>query len=154
METMTPMDKVCAIITDEMAVKQAVHYDEPADTIKGFEDLGKSHRSPFVANYASAFMFEYEYRAVATGLMFNNSEKTNCEHDLDNFLLQFSTYASQESPQMFPQLRCSWEECYEAHCLALQLFYSQLPQVEFITGSFIQVCIKGGILSHWTGLHL
>ncbi|CAL8242049.1 unnamed protein product [Merluccius merluccius] len=100
METMTPMDKVCAIITDEKALKQSVHYDEPADTIKGFEDLGKSHRSPFVANYASAFMFEYEYRAVATGLMFNNSEKTNCEQDLDIFLLQFSTYASQESPQV------------------------------------------------------
>ena len=44
--------------------------------------------------------FECEYRAVATGLMFNNSEKTNCEQDLDTFLLQFSTYTSQESPQV------------------------------------------------------
>ena len=44
--------------------------------------------------------FKCEYRAVATGLMFNNSEKTNCEQDLDTFLLQFSTYASQESPQV------------------------------------------------------
>lgn len=42
--------------------------------------------------------FECEYRAVATGLMFSNSEKTNCEQDLDMFLLQFSAYASQESP--------------------------------------------------------
>ena len=62
METMTPRDKVCAIITDEMALKQAVHYDEPADTIKGFEDLGKSHRSPFVANYASAYMVRGLFR--------------------------------------------------------------------------------------------
>ncbi|RXN21116.1 THAP domain-containing [Labeo rohita] len=43
--------------------------------------------------------FECEYRAVATGLMFSNSEKTNCEQDLDALLLQFSTYASHESPQ-------------------------------------------------------
>ncbi|RXN08545.1 Transposable element P [Labeo rohita] len=44
--------------------------------------------------------FECEYRAVATGLMFSNSEKTNCEQDLDALLLQFSTYASHESPQV------------------------------------------------------
>ncbi len=44
--------------------------------------------------------FECEYRAVATGLMFSNSEKTNCEQDLDTLLLQFSTYASHESPQV------------------------------------------------------
>lgn len=62
METMTPRDKVCAIITDEMSLKQAVHYDEPADRVKGFEELGKSHRSSFVANYASAFMVRSLYR--------------------------------------------------------------------------------------------
>lgn len=42
--------------------------------------------------------FECEYRAVATGLMFKNSEKTNCEEDLDTFLLQVNTFTeSQES---------------------------------------------------------
>ncbi|XP_073725539.1 uncharacterized protein [Misgurnus anguillicaudatus] len=39
METTNPMDKVCAIITDEMSLKQAVHYNESADRIEGFEDL-------------------------------------------------------------------------------------------------------------------
>jgi len=42
--------------------------------------------------------FECEYWAVATGLMFNNSEKTNCEQDLDTLLLQFSICLPGESP--------------------------------------------------------
>ncbi|XP_033502419.2 uncharacterized protein LOC117269502 [Epinephelus lanceolatus] len=56
MENTKPMDKVCAIITDKMSIKEAVHYNESADKVEGFEDLGKGQRSPYVANYASAFM--------------------------------------------------------------------------------------------------
>jgi len=50
------MDKVCAIITDDMSLKQAVPYNESADRIEGFEDFGRGQRTPHVANYASAFM--------------------------------------------------------------------------------------------------
>eukprot|EP00064_Thunnus_orientalis_P010920 superscaffoldBa00001524_g10949 len=58
-------------------------------------------------------LFECEYQAVATGLMFNNSERTNCEQDLDTFLLQFSTYASQESPHVIIDTEpISAEHCY------------------------------------------
>lgn len=56
METTETVDKVCAIITDEMSVKQAVHYDEFAERIKGFEDFGKDQRTSHVACHASAFM--------------------------------------------------------------------------------------------------
>lgn len=45
METTKPMDKVCAIITDEMSLKQAVHYNESADRIEGFEDFGRDRKS-------------------------------------------------------------------------------------------------------------
>ncbi|CAM4574539.1 unnamed protein product [Leuciscus chuanchicus] len=56
METNKPIDKLCAIITDEMSLKEALHYDEAADRVEGFEDFGRGQRTPYVANYASAFM--------------------------------------------------------------------------------------------------
>lgn len=57
--------------------------------------------------------FECEYQAVATWLMFNNSEENNCEQDLDTFLLLFSTYASQKSPQVSSDTeQISAENCY------------------------------------------
>lgn len=56
METIKPIDKLCAIITDEMSLKEALHYDEAADRVEGFEDFGRGQRTPYVANYASAFM--------------------------------------------------------------------------------------------------
>ncbi|KAL0146898.1 hypothetical protein M9458_057837 [Cirrhinus mrigala] len=45
METTKPVDKICAIITDEISLKQAVHYNEPADRIEGFEDFGRGQRT-------------------------------------------------------------------------------------------------------------
>ncbi len=51
-----PIDKLCAIVTDEMSLKEAVHYNEAADRVEGFEDFGKGQRTPYVANYTSAFM--------------------------------------------------------------------------------------------------
>ncbi|KAL0161347.1 hypothetical protein M9458_045072, partial [Cirrhinus mrigala] len=56
METTKPIDKLCAIVTDEMSLKEAVHYNEAADRVEGFEDFGKGQRTPYVANYASGFM--------------------------------------------------------------------------------------------------
>ncbi len=56
METTKPIDKLCAIITDEMSLKEAVHYNEAADRVEGFEDFGKGQRTPYVANYTSALM--------------------------------------------------------------------------------------------------
>ncbi|RXN35516.1 gypsy retrotransposon integrase 1 [Labeo rohita] len=56
METTKPVDKICDIITDEISLKQAVHYNEPVDRIEGFEDFGRGQCTPYVANYASAFM--------------------------------------------------------------------------------------------------
>ncbi len=56
METTKPIDKLCAIVTDEMSLKEAVHYNEAADRVEGFEDFGKGQRTPYVANYTSAFM--------------------------------------------------------------------------------------------------
>ncbi len=56
METTKPIDKLCAIITDEMSLKKPVHYNEAADWVEGFEDFGKGQRTPYVANYTSSFM--------------------------------------------------------------------------------------------------
>lgn len=47
---------VYTIITDGMSLKQTIHYNECADMIEGFEDFSKGQRTPYVANYASAFM--------------------------------------------------------------------------------------------------
>lgn len=54
--------------------------------------------------------FDCEYRTVATGLMFSNSEKMNFEQDLNTLLLQFSTYAFHESPQVIVDPESIMEE--------------------------------------------
>ncbi|RXN38725.1 THAP domain-containing [Labeo rohita] len=41
METTKPIDKLCAIVTDEMSLKEAVHYNEVADRVERFENFGK-----------------------------------------------------------------------------------------------------------------
>lgn len=38
-----------------MSLKEALHYDEAADRVEGFEDFGRGQRTPYVANYASGF---------------------------------------------------------------------------------------------------
>ncbi len=52
---MDSSDKLVVLTSDEMSLKEAVHFDESRDLIQGFEDYGES-RSPNVANHALTFM--------------------------------------------------------------------------------------------------
>lgn len=56
MENARPIDKICAIVTDEMSLKEALHYVEGSDRVEGFEDFGGGQRTHYVANHASVFM--------------------------------------------------------------------------------------------------
>ena len=54
-ESMGDNEKVCVLLSDEMSLKEAVHYDEHKDQIIGFEDLGDM-KDPHIANHALTFM--------------------------------------------------------------------------------------------------
>ena len=53
---MSTEDKLCAVIFDEMAIKECVTYDAERDQIEGYEDFGSMGRSKYVANHALVFM--------------------------------------------------------------------------------------------------
>ena len=55
-DSMPPDDRQCVLIFDEMSIKSNLTYNENADFIEGFEDLGSGGRSQFVANHVLAFM--------------------------------------------------------------------------------------------------
>jgi len=54
-QTMSPTDKLCSLVFDEMIIKEAVSYNLRADQVEGFEDFGFT-RSKLIANHASVFM--------------------------------------------------------------------------------------------------
>ena len=55
-EAMTEQSKVCALVVDEMSIKECTTYDSRRDEIEGLEDFGSAGRSRFVANHATVFM--------------------------------------------------------------------------------------------------
>ena len=55
-EHMSSAAKLCAIVFDEMAIKERVSYDVSTDSVYGLEDLGTSGRTRYVANHACVFM--------------------------------------------------------------------------------------------------
>ena len=55
-KSMSEQSKLCAIVFDEMSLKENVNYDIHADQIEGLEDLGHLGRSRYVANHAIVFM--------------------------------------------------------------------------------------------------
>ena len=55
-EHMSSEAKLCAIVFDEMAIKERVSYDVSTDSVYGLEDLGTSGRTRYVANHACVFM--------------------------------------------------------------------------------------------------
>ena len=55
-DNMSKQDTQCAIIFDEMAIKQGLVYNSSRDCIEGFEDYGNMGKTKYVANHASVFM--------------------------------------------------------------------------------------------------
>ena len=55
-DKMAEKDRVCALVFDEMSLKEAVTYDRTRDVVEGYEDLGSCGRSVYVANHACMFM--------------------------------------------------------------------------------------------------
>ena len=53
---MTAETKICAIVFDEMAIKEHLCYDAGQDCVEGLEDLGNAGRYRYVANHAGVFM--------------------------------------------------------------------------------------------------
>ena len=54
--SMKAADRQCALIFDEMSIKQFLTYNRQFDFVEGFQDLGFVGKSKFVANHAMAFM--------------------------------------------------------------------------------------------------
>jgi len=48
--------KQCAIIMDEMSIKESLNYNSGADMVEGFEDFGNMGRTKFISNHAIAFL--------------------------------------------------------------------------------------------------
>ncbi|GFO29492.1 transposable element p transposase [Plakobranchus ocellatus] len=53
---MTPDKKLCTLVFDEMAIKEAVCYYPKHDVVRGFEDYAHLGRSRYIANLACVFM--------------------------------------------------------------------------------------------------
>lgn len=51
-----PVNRMCVLMFDEMAIKEHVWYDKTADIIVGYEDFGNGRRENKVANHALVFM--------------------------------------------------------------------------------------------------
>lgn len=54
--TMSAESKLCAVVMDEMSIKEALVYNVEKDEIEGFENFGTLGKSKYVANHAIAFM--------------------------------------------------------------------------------------------------
>lgn len=55
-ESMTPMEKACVLLFDEMSIKQCLEYSSQYDLIEGYEDLGNLGRHKKIATEATVFM--------------------------------------------------------------------------------------------------
>ena len=55
-QTMKLDAKLCAIVMDEMAIKESLLYNAGRDEVEGFEDYGMRGKTVHVANHALAFM--------------------------------------------------------------------------------------------------
>ena len=53
---MSTHSKLCAILFDEMSIKERVSYDVSNDNVCGLEDFGTGGRTRYVANHAGVFM--------------------------------------------------------------------------------------------------
>ena len=53
---MAPSSKLCAIVFDEMAVKESLSYDVRQDCVEGLENFGCLGKTKYIANHASMFM--------------------------------------------------------------------------------------------------
>ena len=53
---MKPGDKLCAIVMDEMSIKESIAYNAGRDEVEGFEDYGMLGKTTYIANHALAFM--------------------------------------------------------------------------------------------------
>lgn len=55
-ENMSEKQKLCAIVYDEMAIKENLVYDVERDSVEGLEDSGTGGRTGYVANHAGVFL--------------------------------------------------------------------------------------------------
>ena len=55
-QTMKVDAKLCAIIMDEMSIRESIAYNAGRDEVEGFEDYGMSGKTTYVANHALVFM--------------------------------------------------------------------------------------------------
>ena len=53
---MNDQEKCCAIVIDEMSLKESLVYNASMDCVEGFEDHGVSGKTCYVANHACVFM--------------------------------------------------------------------------------------------------
>ena len=54
--SMSERSKLCAVVFDEMTIKEYLEYNAGLDKVEGLEDLGDLGQSRYIANHASVFM--------------------------------------------------------------------------------------------------
>lgn len=54
--SMAESSSLCAIVLDEMSIKENVSYNKERDEVEGFEDFGTGGRTKYIANHATVFM--------------------------------------------------------------------------------------------------
>jgi hypothetical protein len=50
-QSMSAQDKLCAVIFDEMSIKESVHYTIEREETEGYEDFGDHGKSKYIANH-------------------------------------------------------------------------------------------------------
>ena len=54
--SMDDKTRLCAVVYDEMAIKQHMEYNNSSDRIEGFESIASNANSKYIANHAGVFM--------------------------------------------------------------------------------------------------
>ena len=55
-QSMSEKSKMCAVVYDEMAIKEKLSYQAATDCLEGLEDLGNHGKTKYIANHAGVFM--------------------------------------------------------------------------------------------------
>ena len=54
--SMPSTSSLCAIVFDEMSIKESVNYNKERDEVEGLEDFGSGGKSQYIANHATVFL--------------------------------------------------------------------------------------------------
>lgn len=69
-EKLSPMDRYCTIMFDEMALEAGLQYDKHKDCVFGLEDFGNYRRKPIFADHVLTFMIRGTHKKYKQPICF------------------------------------------------------------------------------------